>query len=130
MPVDHYPNPGALPPIAPGVPSELPVVPRATVWPRRLGILAIVVGVLGVLGGVMGSSVATQTKIIEVLLPKDVTADPQAVRTAAAWKAWRRHRRDRALSAAAGGGDRPGATAPLGSPARNDLGPSWASAGR
>jgi hypothetical protein len=83
--VEQSSNSGPLAP--PPETGELPPYERMTVWPKRLGILLIVLGAIGILTVPMAMSIATQEAFIRVMLPKDVTPDPEAIRQAAIWKA-------------------------------------------
>jgi hypothetical protein len=54
MAAEQYPDIGALPPVAPpSEAGELPAYGPATTWPRTLGIISIIFGVLGVCKGLL-----------------------------------------------------------------------------
>jgi hypothetical protein len=87
MAAEQHPGSGPVP-LTPLADTEaLPAIQRATVWPRRLGVVSIILGSLGLLFGTMGSSVALQAKAIEMSLPQDVTPNQQAILKAATWRA-------------------------------------------
>ena len=54
MAAEQYPNAGALPLVPPpSEAGELPVYDRSTTWPKTLGIVSIIFGVLGVAKGLI-----------------------------------------------------------------------------
>lgn len=65
MAAKQYPDAGGLPPVAPIEAGELPAYEPSTTWPRTLGIVSIIFGVLGVAKGLL--SIAGMPLIVSKL---------------------------------------------------------------
>lgn len=68
----HDPSAASAPPTRPG---PLPAPPRTSKWPTILGVIAIVLGVLGVLGGVWGFVAPAVMPHIMPDIPSEVAAE-------------------------------------------------------
>ncbi len=75
------------PPVPPTEPGELPACTRQTSWPRTLGIVSIILGVLGVLFGTIGASARLILKAFQVMVEDKGAVDWDAVGRAVAWLA-------------------------------------------
>lgn len=81
-------QPGNTDPLVPPTePGALPPIERATTWPRTLGIISIILGTLGTLGGLLGSSVSLMVQAMQMSVADKDAVNWDAVRQAVVWMA-------------------------------------------